>query len=302
METVREYRISLTEKEWQSQKQVHERRVSDALHTYFVERERGHKEPVLDFLFEYYRFRFSHLKRWSPGAGYRLLDADVNKTWSPPWSATDEGVCLSVLGFPSHRREGLAWVLNVLRHTQSAKPFLGCNGLHEWAMVYKCDRPRHPYLPFRLRASEINAVVESMPIRCSHYDAFRFFTPKARAFNAVQPSRAAFAEYEQPACLHTNMDLYRFSNSFFPWVSSGLIWDCFLLAWDIRKVDMSASPYDLRDFGYAPICIETREGQAEYRWHQMRFMERGLALRKKLISILEKLVVRNNIRWFTRKV
>lgn len=290
METVREYRISLAEKEWRNQKHVHERRISDALNNYFVARERGHKEPILDFLFEYYRFRFSHLKRWSPGVGYRLLGVGLEEEWKAPWSATEGGLCLSPHGFPSHRREGLEWVLNVQRHTQSARPFLGCNGLHEWAMVYKCDRPRHPYLPFRLTDSEINAVVESMPIRCSHYDAFRFFTPKARVFNAVQPSRAEFARHEQPACLHTNMDLYRWSNSFFPWVSSSLIWECFLLAWDIRKVDMRASPYDLRAFGYPPICIERREEQAEYRRQQTQFMQRGFALRERLISILEKLV------------
>ena len=34
---------------------------------------RGEKHPVVDFLFEYYRFRPSWLKRWHPGPDVILL-------------------------------------------------------------------------------------------------------------------------------------------------------------------------------------------------------------------------------------
>ena len=43
-----------------------------------------------------------------------------------------------------------------------------------------------------------------------------------------------------------------------PLVESGLVLDCLELAADARVLDMRASPYDLRDFGFAPIAIETR--------------------------------------------
>jgi hypothetical protein len=45
------------------------------------------------------------------------------------------------------------------------------------------------------------------PLRCSHFDAFRFFTPEAVPRNAGSPSRATQQDWEQPGCLHANMDL-----------------------------------------------------------------------------------------------
>ena len=42
----------------------------------------------------------------------------------------------------------------------------------------------------------------------------------------------------------------------------------FVLAWDVREVDMRASPYDFSDLGLEPIGIETPEGKREYAAHQ----------------------------------
>lgn len=60
-------------------------------------------------------------------------------------------------------------------------------------------------------------VVESAtPLRCTHFDAFRFFIPDAVPRNAGTPSRAFQHDWEQPGCLHTNMDLYKWCSKLVP--------------------------------------------------------------------------------------
>jgi hypothetical protein len=56
-------------------------------------------------------------------------------------------------------------------------------GLHEWAMVFRNPNVRHRYVPFRLSRAETDAVVKSQPLRCSHFDAFRFFSPQTAPQN-----------------------------------------------------------------------------------------------------------------------
>jgi hypothetical protein len=42
---------------------------------------------------------------------------------------------------------------------------------------------------------------------------------------------------------------------------------------------MRASPYDLRDYGFAPIAVETPAGRAEYVRAQQSVVERAAPLR-----------------------
>ena len=98
------------------------------------------------------------------------------------------------------------------------------------------------------------------------------------------------AALEQPGCLHANMDLYRWAFKLYPWVPSTLIADAFLLACRIREVDMRASPYDLNDLGYAPIPIETPEGQRMYQRHQQQFAAEAAPLRQRLLEAVEALL------------
>src|SRR5207248_3119835 len=100
-------------------------------------------------------------------------------------------------------------------------------------------------------------VVESMQIRCSHHDAFRFFTAAALPRNAVQPRREDQISLEQPGCLHANMDLFKWAYKLDPFVPAELVADCFDLAVRVRELDMRASPYDLSGLGYTPVAIET---------------------------------------------
>ena len=162
--------------------------------------------------------------------------------------------------------------------TACARPaHTGCFGLHEWAMVHRHrrDPPRLAAAARRRRAP--TTVVESHRIACSHFDAYRFFTPTARPLNTLSPGRDDRAAYEQPGCLHATMDLYKHAFRLSPLVGSDLVADCFVLAWDVREVDMRASPYDFADLGFEPIRIETPEGKREYAARQRAFADRGRA-------------------------
>ncbi|MFO7912573.1 MAG: hypothetical protein R6V15_10465 [Desulfotignum sp.] len=110
--------------------------------------------------------------------------------------------------------------------------------------------------------------------------------------NRNKLSREKFQEMEQPGCLHTNMDLYKWAYKFYPWISSELIRKAFMNAVITRKVDMQASPYDAREFGLQPIKIETEEGRKEYLDKQTEIFERSMPIRKELIEVMEDLLVR----------
>ena len=186
----------------------------------------------------------------------------------------------------------LGSVRSLLVATAARQPNLGCFGLHEWAMVYRLDSTdvRHASWPLRLGSSGTDEVVESHRIGCSHFDAFRFFTPDAVALNAIRPGRDDRPAFEQPGCLHAGMDLYKHAFRLTPLVPSELVADCFELARDIRALDMRASPYDFSGLGYEPVLIETVEGKQEYAAAQRAFADRGAPLRQRLIDECERLL------------
>ncbi|MCP2294014.1 hypothetical protein APR11_000418 [Nocardia amikacinitolerans] len=190
----------------------------------------------------------------------------------------------------ARRRDTLEFVANLLRATASRPAQLSCFGLHEWAMVYRTDDVRHRQVPLRLGSEGTDAVVEAMSLRCTHFDAFRFFTPEAVGRNAQPLTRADQVAREQPGCLHANMDLYKWSFKLVPLVASQLVLDCFELACDARELDMRASPYDLTDYGYAPIRIETPSGRAEYVRRQAEIAERSATLRAALLDACKNLL------------
>ena len=66
--------------------------------------------------------------------------------------------------------------------------------------------------------------------------------------------------------------------------------DCLELAADARELDMRASPYDLRDYGFEPIAIETAAGRAEYVRTQQNVAERAAPLRALLADRCELLL------------
>ena len=254
---------------------------------------RGEKHPVLDFLFSYYSHRPSRLERWHPGLGVVLTGPSAQEYLNiSGYAATDEGVTVDPTAFTANRRHTAEFVLALLTATNERAPRLGCFGLHEWAMLYQAsnEQIRHTDWPLRLGRQGTNEVVDALPLRCTHYDAFRFFTPAARPLNAKTPTRQRQQELEQPGCLHNNMDLFKWAYKLDPFVQSNLLADCFELALKIRELDMRASPYDLTNLGYTPIKIETPTGRAEYAQQQAEFAQKTKPLRRKLIKTCQNLL------------
>lgn len=248
----------------------------------------GH--PVYDFLFEYYEFRASHLLRWTPGFGVLLEGATRRDIEWPDFEATDKGLSIPAAAFPEHRVSYLRWAVDYLETTRDREPAFGCMGLHEWAMVFRDPEVRHPYVPLRLARAEIDRLVEQQGLRCTHFDAYRFFTRAAAPLNRWELTRATTTVFDQPGCLHVNMDLYRFAYKIAPFCPSDLLADAFDVARHAREIDMRASPYDLAGFGFAPVKIETPEGRAEYAESQREVYRLGRPVRGRLIDLYRRLL------------
>jgi hypothetical protein len=288
----------LVEDEWRLRQANHHARVRAWIEPHQARAARGEKHPVHDFLFSYYAFRPAWLRRWHPGPDIVLGGPAAREflRWPEYREVTlddgTRGVAVDPAALPAHRRAFVAWLGNLLSGMQTRPAFFACHGLHEWAMVYRqtSAEVRHDTYPLRFPPEEIARIVESTPLCCSHFDAFRFFTAPSRPLNKLQPTRADVSRFEQRGCLHANMDLYKWAFKLAPFTPSELIADCFALARDIREIDMRASPYDLRALGYDPIPIETPAGRAEYEAQQRTFAARGEPLREKLISLGERLL------------
>jgi hypothetical protein len=275
----------LAQEEWQARAAAHAARVDAFVAPHLARRESRVKHPVHDFLFTYYSHRPAQLRRWHPGYGVRLLDA-------PSYDGLkgyDDGAVTAA--YVASQRPLLEALRRLLAATAGREANFGCFGLHEWAMVHRLadDETRHADWPLRLGGAGTDAVVESHRIACSHFDAFRFFTPSAIPLNTLAPTAADRPDFEQPACLHAGMDLYKHAFRLTPMICSDLVADCFELARDIRVLDMRASPYDLADLGFEPIRIETAAGKAAYAEAQRGFAERGAPLRARLVAECERL-------------
>jgi len=247
----------------------------------------------MDFLFSYYSNSPARLRRWHPGAGVALLgDTGPRGTWRHHAAVVGGGVALDTGAYLAQRGATVAFVRDLLAATASRPPHLGCFGLHEWAMVYRqpADRVRHDGWPLRLGSVGTDAVVEEHPVRCSHFDAFRFFTPAAVPRNSTQLRREDQVATEQPGCVHATMDLYKWAYKLGPAVPGELLLDCFELACRAREVDMRAAPYDLRDLGYQPIRVETAAGRAEYAAAQRCLTAAAAPLRGRLVDVCERLL------------
>ncbi|MFE7747239.1 3-methyladenine DNA glycosylase, partial [Nocardia sp. NPDC057455] len=273
-------------------------RLDDLVGPYLERRAQGSPHPVIDFLFTYYGHKPAQLRRWHPGFGIGLADAaeyagargyhraDESTTGGPD----ARSVYTADPAYLVKRRDTLAFVANLLRATASRPAQLSCFGLHEWAMVYRTDDIRHQKVPLRLGRAGTDAVVDSMSLRCTHFDAYRFFTPDAVGRNAEPLTRDDQLHREQPGCLHANMDLYKWGFKLVPLISSELLLDCFELARTARELDMRASPYDLSGFGYEPVRIETPAGRAEYVRAQSGLAERAAELRRTFLGLCDQLL------------
>ncbi len=289
---------------WRALEQAHRERADALSAGHRARKTRGERHPVEDFLWTYYSITPAVLGKWHPGAGVVLEEADEDRAaWryysrvrmpDPAADGEGEGLAVDLPAFFAKRGATVAYVQRLLTATLEHAPQFGCFGLHEWAMVYRLgpDQIRHTGLPLRIGHEATDRVVESHRIACSHFDAYRFFTPEAAPRNILRPTRETQPEMEQSGCLHAGMDVYKWAGKLGPLIPGAVLLDAFELARDIREVDMRASPYDVSGYtgadgrALAPILVETAEGKREYASLQRGFAERGDALRRRVLEAI----------------
>ncbi|GAA5049362.1 polysaccharide deacetylase family protein [Nocardia callitridis] len=289
----------LDETRWRARASAHRAQVDELVGPYVRRRAQGRAHPVIDFLFTYYGHKPAQLRRWHPGFGVALRGAGEYdgargyhavqvagepRSWPTTFTADP--------AFLARRGDTVGYIAKLLRATATRPTHLSCFGLHEWAMVYRTDDIRHQQVPLRLGGAGTDAVVESLSLRCTHFDAYRFFTPDAVGRNTEALTRDGQIAREQPGCLHANMDIYKWGFKLAPLIPSDFLLECFELACDARELDMRASPYELSEYGYAPVRIETPSGRAEYVREQSALAERAAPLRARLLAYCEELLDR----------
>jgi hypothetical protein len=290
--SILEPQTTLPRTSWQPSALAHLKKAQKWTMPYRSRRAAGKMHPIHDFLFIYFRFAPALIEAWHPGPRI-AFEAPASSTGFNEkfYTRTGGSLFLDPTKLDAKTRKRLQWSLDLCRATQNRPAQFSCFGMHEWAMVYQGGRegrPRHEgNLPMRLSQAEIDAVVESRPICCSHFDAFRFFTDAAKPFNKLHPAQDTRMENEQPGCLHTNMDLYKWTAKCMPWLGSDLLWDTFEYALRCREIDMRASPYDCSSLGYEPILIETPAGREAYEREQRALTAAAAPLRARLIVALE---------------
>lgn len=283
----------LTTAAWQERAAAHAARVQPYTRPRRERRARGESHPVHDFLFQYYSYSAGKLEAWHPAPHEALEDSAEGRAQfpAPIYRVADGVIRRDPLAIGAAKRRTIADVRELLQVTADRPAHFGCHGMHEWAMVYGGHEIRHDGVaPLRLPQAEIDALVESRPVVCSHFDAFRFFAPAAKPLNRLPLAWESRHDVEQPGCIHANMDLYRWAYTAMPWVGSDLLADCFELAMALRDLDMQAGPYDLRAFGVEPVCIETPAGRDAYQQRQRALSARAQVLRRTLMAVLDRAV------------
>lgn len=288
---------TLSEADWREFAQHHFDVASSFTSGPRLRRDHGEKHPVEDFLFNYYPYPIALLEQWQPGYGTVLQFSDPellpihlkNRRYR-----IDAVSCyLDLTLMDEKERQRLQWIVELLEATQRHIPNFACHGLHEWAMVYRAEEIRHAAIaPLRLPQTEIDALVSSRPITCTHFDAFRFFAKDAKPLNRQPLSLDTRHENEQPGCVHANMDLYKWAAKAMPWIGSELLLETFRLACQLRDLDMRASPYDLSAWNVTPIKIESPEGRREYETEQRRLALLANDLRAKLTMAIQRVILR----------
>ena len=279
--------------------------------------------PIYNFLHTYYRYSSKNLRYYSPGIDVVMEAEKVTSSsdsksiknsnkrkpeshssqLDPKYVHLSDNECCSYI-LPSTATTDpdspFGWITlgrnrDLLMNTASRAPFYGCFGYHEWAMLYSGRSqglseplPSHQKeVPIRVTQDVIDDVVETMGLRCTHYDAYRFFHPSMQPLNSVHPlTRTNQIEHEQSGCLHAAMDLFKYAYQIYPFISSSLLRACIHVALTARKLDMRASPYDTTNVLYCgpPICVETLEGRNQYQEEQKSLAVEAAIVREQLIQ------------------
>lgn len=287
---------------WTKRAELLKAEVSYVTHAFLTRRGVGEKHPIYDFLFTYYNYSPTKLNHWTPSIFEKIEISDTildEYFWlKEPWFIKEnDSLYLNKNRLNKSCLKAADFIASLSENILNQSNRFNCFGLHEWAMVYKLSKEeiRHRDQKLRLTLNEISCFVESQNICCSHYDAYRFFTPEAKPLNMLNPTLEARKEMEQGGCLHANMDIYKWATRLWPWIGSDFILKAFLLAKEGRELDMRASPYDLSDYGYQPICIETEEGRIEYQKEQKNYAIKAKILRQELSHFCKNLLEYSNV-------
>ena len=282
---------------WHTLRDDHQAKVLPWITPRLERRSRHESHPVDDFLFEYYPISTNKLLNWHPGFGFDLAATEIEFEEFPigSYEFVDNKIQLRCEWLAKNQEAAIS-LIEFLAKTQERSIRSGCFGLHEWAMVLGTEDVRHEKWPLRLSQEQIRATIDEVGLRCTHFDAFRFFTPIAVPLNPLQLTPVDRNEVEQPGCLHANMDLYKYAQRFAPIVGSEIVRSAFALAKDIRTVDMQTAPYDLADLGVVPIPVETQSGRDEFAKLQIGFAQRAQILRTELIEALKSAYVSAEIK------
>ena len=282
---------------WHQFRDEHKEKVLPWITPRLERRSRHESHPVDDFLFEYYPISTNKLLNWHPGFGTSLEATEIESEEFPSGSYkfVDNKIHLRSEWLIKNQKAAIN-LIEFLTKTQERSIRSGCFGLHEWAMVLGTEDVRHEKWPLRLSQEQIRATIDEVGLRCTHFDAFRFFAPVAVPLNPLQLTPVDRNEVEQPGCLHANMDLYKYAQRFAPIVGSEIVRSTFALAKDIRTVDMQTAPYDLANLGVIPIPVETQSGRDEFAKLQIGFAQRAQTLRTELIESLKSAYVSAEIK------
>lgn len=288
--------VVVPEQLWTQWERRHIEAVDRVTADHLERRRRGTPHPVVDFLFTYYRTSVATVRRWHPGSG--LLLEGAHHTGRADWRHYRQdtlhgrtGLIVDAQSVLARGGKRISRARTIVEATARRPGATACFGLHEWAMLYRTDPNdmRHGSAPLRLSHSEIDDVVSASQLRCTHFDAFRFFTEPATPRNQIPLSRERQSQTEQPACLHAGMDLYSWVAAMEAGAPGELLLDALLAAFEAREVDMRSSPYDLSGWGLDPIPVETPEGRAAFVEFQRKWVRRTQALRQRFLTAANRL-------------
>ena len=148
--------IFLEEDDWHERRAKHKARVRRWIEPRLERAARHERDPVEDFLFEYYPYRPAKLLHWHPGIGVELQGETAREYLSDKdYHETQQGVTVGVSHLSVARIKSIGWIGHLLRRTADRIGAFDCFGLHEWAMVYEAESIRHPAWPLRITAAEI---------------------------------------------------------------------------------------------------------------------------------------------------
>jgi len=214
----------LGESVWTERERRHAERVDRFVEPHLRRARRGEAHPVWDFLFSYYSLKPRLLRRWHPGYGVALEGASADRFRERSGYGTLGSAVTVTHDHLLARIDRVEFIADLLHATRVGPPV----ELLRPARVGDGlpDRRHQARGSTAAGRRGTDAVVDSMPLRCSHFDAYRFFTEPAVPRNAEPLSRQSQVASEQPGCVHANMDLYKFCGKLGPlggvWLARGL--------------------------------------------------------------------------------